>query len=427
MLRVAGYFWPVRPAHYLVFATLAALAPASVSAAPLNGLFKGNAYGAIAHGVPAALAKTLHKVAYRPLPCGGTDGATLQKSVNGFSAGPGGTLLTIGTATSTIFTNKTDTSAQMISTSTLDDVSLFGGRVTATRIKSVSIADAGPSLITTASTGSEFTGLTIDSVPVGNPAPGAQWQLAGIGTLTARKIDLSGGSASSRRIIVDMLVFKVDTANSFGMPVGSTLIVGHSQSFFGRTAGPISVGGQAWVGLVTGSLLESAGFQAISCDGTAGRTQQTNVGTFRMPGLEIGSATTTAFGGPDGTGTRVRTSSTTRNGTVLGGLITFDSITAVAEDRFNGSTHVRSTAGMAFSGLKINGQSYTNPSANALHIVVPGYGVVHVNEQVIPRAASSNKMKVNGLRVVIQTVPNDLGLPVGAEIHVAHAEAIADR
>ena len=36
-------------------------------------------------------------------------------------------------------------------------------------------------------------------------------------------------------------------------------------------------------------------------------------------------------------------------------------------------------------------------------------------------------MKVNGLRVVIQTVPNDLGLPVGAEIHVAHAEAVADR
>ena len=82
---------------------------------------------------------------------------------------------------------------------------------------------------------------------------------------------------------------------------------------------------------------------------------------------------------------------------------------------------------MAFSGLKINGQSYTNPSANALHIVVPGYGVVHVNEQVIPRAASSNKMKVNGLRVVIQTVSNDLGLPVVAEIHVAHAEAMADR
>ena len=153
MLRFAGFSWPLRPADCVVFAALAALAPASVSAAPLNGLFKGNAYGAIAHGVPAALAKTLHKVAYRPLPCGGTDGATLQKTANGFGAGPGGTPLTIGTVTSTIFTSKTDTSAQMISTSTLDDVSLFGGRVTATRIKSVSIADAGPSLITTASTG----------------------------------------------------------------------------------------------------------------------------------------------------------------------------------------------------------------------------------------------------------------------------------
>ena len=36
-------------------------------------------------------------------------------------------------------------------------------------------------------------------------------------------------------------------------------------------------------------------------------------------------------------------------------------------------------------------------------------------------------MKVNGLRVVSQTVPNDLNLPVGAQLHVAHADATADR
>ena len=426
MDRVAGLRWLLRRTPWIVVAAVAAIAPASVSAAPLNGLFKGNAYGAIAYRAPPALAKILHKVAYRPLPCGGTDGATLVKTVNGFSSGPGGGLLAIGRTTSTIFTQKTDTTAQMISTTTLDDVSLFDGLVTASQIKSVSIADANAGLISTNSTGSSFTELVVNSEPVSDPAPGTQWQLAGIGRLTARKLDLTNGT-SSKRIIVDMLVVDFESDNDYGMPSGSQLVVGHSQAFFGRSAGSISVGGQAYVGLTSGSLLELAGYQAISCDGTYGKTKQTNVGVFRMPGLEIGSATTTAFGGPENGGTRVRTSSTTRNGSVLGGLITFESITAVAQDTFNGSTHVRSTTGTAFSGLVINGQGYANPARNALHITVPGYGVVHVNEQVVPGATSRNRMRVNGLRLVITDATNELGLPVGAEIVVAHADAVADR
>ena len=112
---------------------------------------------------------------------------------------------------------------------------------------------------------------------------------------------------------------------------------------------------------------------------------------------------------------------------VLSGAITFGSITAVAEDRFNGSTHVRSAAGTEFSEFRINGQTYANPSANGLHIALGNYAIVHVNEQIIPGASSRNKMKVNGLRVVIQNANNPSGLPVGTEIHVAHADAVADR
>ena len=126
-----------------------------------------------------------------------------------------------------------------------------------------------------------------------------------------------------------------------------------------------------------------------------------------MPGIDIASATTTKFGGADGVGkTIARTSSTTRNGSILGGQITFTSITAVAEDKFNGSTHVRSAAGTVFSGLKIDGKSIDNPSANLRPLIrVSGYGLVYVNEQIIPAAASRTKMKINGLRVVIDTVP----------------------
>ncbi len=414
----------------LIFTVLAVFAPISVSAEPLNGLFKGNAWGAIGKGVPAALAKTLHKVAYRPLPCGGTDGATLQKTVTGFSAGPNGTLLRIGSTTSTILTAVTDTTAKMVSTSTVNNVSLFDGLVTVDQIKAVATVDGNAGLVAASSTGSELTGLVIDGQPIADPAAGTQWSLPNIGTLTARRISIDGNPTNSQRIIIDMLVVKVtNPAGAFGMPVNSTLDVGHAQSFFGRQGRPIYVGGQAWVALESNSLLESAGFQAIGCDGTYGKTETNNVGSFRMPGIDIASATTTKFGGPDGAGkTIARTSSTTRGGSILGGRITFNSITAMAEDKFNGSTHVRSAAGTVFSGLKIDGKSIDNPRANLRPLIrVAGYGLVYVNEQIIPAAASRNKMKVNGLRVVIDTVPNALDLPLGTQLYVAHADATADR
>lgn len=79
------------------------------------------------------------------------------------------------------------------------------------------------------------------------------------------------------------------------------------------------------------------------------------------------------------------------------------------------------------SGLRIDGIDYPAPARNALPIALPGYGVVHVNEQAVPGPVSRARTKLNSLRVVITDEPNALGLPVGTEMFVAHTEITATR
>jgi hypothetical protein len=375
---------------------------AAAHAAPLPGVFKGDAYGSITTGVSGALGASLHKAAYKALQCGGTNGQTRQATHTGMSVGTNGDLLTTGPIVSTLFTEKTDIAARMLNTSTVNGVSLFGGRVTASLVKAVAKVDGNAGKVVAVPTGSDLEGLTVEGVAVGSdPAPGSIWPLAGIGTLIANKVTITGAGRNTQIVRVDMLTVEVSETNEYNLPPGSRLIIGHAQGSFNRTVRETFIASQSWVGHET---------------------------LFKLPGIDIVSGTTTGAGGPEGaTGTFARGSSTARNGSLLGGRITFASITVAAEHKFNGSVHQRSTAGTQFTGLKIDGISYPSPARNALHILLPGYGVVHVNEQVVPGPASRARTKLNGLRVVITETPNALGLAAGTEMFVAHTEITATR
>jgi hypothetical protein len=145
--------------------------------------------------------------------------------------------------------------------------------------------------------------------------------------------------------------------------------------------------------------------------------------------LSIGTGDTTAFG-KNGAGTIARTTVKVESTNLLtlpvvGALVKLSAITVVAEDKYNGSVHTRSTAGTQFVGLKIAGISLPVSVAPNSRIDLP-FGYVLINEQKIPAAAKKGVMSVNGLRIVI-TATNVLGLPVGSQITVAHAEATAQR
>ena len=59
-------------------------------------------------------------------------------------------------------------------------------------------------------------------------------------------------------------------------------------------------------------------------------------------------------------------------------------------------------------------------------IDLPGVGYVIINEQKLPVPGSTAKTQVNGLHVFV-TKNNTLGIPVGTEIIVTHADSTAVR
>lgn len=409
------------PTILVALATLALGAPAAL-AAPLPGGFWGDAYGMVASDMTGPLAKQLHKPAYQPIPCGGSNGVMLQKRQDLYAAGPDGSVAAVDSLVSTLLTRKTDLTAEMHTTATLTGIDLLGGLITADGIRAEAHASGDAGLVGGNGDGSSFTNLRIAGQPIDSGvAPGTVYALPGIGSVAVGTTTVTQKGTTSAEVRVDMLSIAVDTANEFGLPVGARLLVGHAQAAFDRSIRAKTLGGAAWVGSATGELLEGPGFQPVSCNGTRGVTRTVDVADFALATMRVASARTTVYSTTSGTSATVRTSSTLDAGSLLDGRISFDQIAVVAEDVFNGSTHVRSTPGLGFQGLKVLGAAIRKPAPN-LKLALPGLGYVVVNERRTPAATAGGKFKLNGLRVVIDSA-NGLGLAVGTEIIVAHADA----
>ena len=419
---------------------LATAGTSAGTAASLPGTFKGEAYGTFATAVVGPIAATLGKTAFLPCPCQGTNGATQQTSVNGLSAGTGGKVLTANTVTSTVYGLKTTTTAKTTTTSTISGLNLLDGMVTATTIKAVANSNATATDIAVDAKGSTFVNLVVAGVPIAaNPAPGTRITLPGIGSVVLNQATKTGKSSKAKQITVEMLTVEVSVANSFGLPIGARIVVAHAVAGYTRSTLPFAVGGQAFAAAANatiGSSLQTkigkAALVSIGCDGTDGVTRTGSISDLDVGSvLSIGAGNTTAFGGKDGAaGTVARTTATVEDTSLLelpvvGALVKLSAITVVAEDKYNGSVHTRSTSGTQFVGLKIAGISVPINVAPNFRIDLP-FGYVIINEQKIPAAAKKGVMSVNGLRIVITGV-NVLGLPVGSQITVAHAEATAQR
>ena len=256
--------------------------------------------------------------------------------------------------------------------------------------------------------------------------------MPGLGSVTLKKVRRSGGFTSLGRIVVQMLVVDIAQSNSLGLPVGVQIVVASATSAFSRTQPTAVVGGQAYATLANAKIgnglqnrIGKAALVTIGCEGTDGETRSNNISSFTVGSLlSLGNSVTTAFGGPQNGGTVAKTTATIENVSLLGGLIAATTIKAVAQETFKNGTRTRSTAGSGFVGLKIGPLVVPINVPPNTELPLIGLGKVIINEQIIP--TSGGRTRVNGLRIVINTL-NLLGLPVGSEIVIAHAEASAAR
>ena len=76
--------------------------------------------------------------------------------------------------------------------------------------------------------------------------------------------------------------------------------------------------------------------------------------------------------------------------------------------------------------LVVAGQEIAaNPDPNTT-VRLPGIGRVGINEQKVPDPSSTARLQANALHIFV-TKNNTLGLPVGTQIIVAHADSTAVR
>lgn len=426
----------------IVVGSLAAAWSQPAAAATLLGSFRGDAYGTNSTVVVGPIAASLGKTALLPCPCQGTNGATLQNNITSLSVGPGGVILTAGAVTSTAYARKTTTNtAEVSNTSTIAGLNLLGGLITATAVKAVANVNATATQLNGNSTGSVFTNLVIAGTPISaNPTPGTTISVPGVATVKLNNVVITGNHTKQRNVSVEMLTIQLLAGNSFGLPAGAKIVVAHATAGYVRNQLPNLVGGQAYaatanatIGSVIQNKIGKAALVSIGCDGTNGKTVTNEIVDLNVDNLlSIGTGTTTAFGGINGSGTIARTTAKIENASLLKipplglPLIGFTAITAAVEDQFNGSIHTRSVAGTQFAGLKVAGINIPVNVAPNTRIDLLGFGYVILNEQVVPAANKKGIMKVNGLRLVINKT-NILGIKVGSEIIVAHAEATAQR
>ncbi len=397
----------------------------------LPGYFLGQAEAVEASAAAGPLDLSLGSASAEGCPCKGTNGHTLTNTVSSLSVGTAGNVVSAGVNTSKAYGLKTATTASTTESTKIVKVNVLGGLITADALKAVANVSATGTTLTPTGAGSTFSRLVIAGRKIPDKvADNTVINLPGLGSVTVKFVNAVTYGNVSAGVEVEMLRIQITTSNSLGLPVGTTLVVGEAFAGYARTALKAALTGYAETLGVTaniGSLLqEAASAGAISgipnCVGSGGQTVTDSVANLSATGLlSISTATTTAMGGAQGKANVADTTSSIGQISLLGGLITANSILAVAEESRTGGKSTASSLGSSFGSLNVAGVAIASTVPANTTIALTNLGYVVLNEQ---PPASDNHIQVNGLHVYVTTA-NSLGLPVGAEIFLAHAEATA--
>ena len=281
------------------------------------------------------------------------------------------------------------------------------------------------------SAGSGFVNLVIAGQKITGPIkPGMTLDLPGLGSVTLKYVNAVTYGSDAAGVEAEVLRVEISQSNALGLPAGATLTVGEAFAGYARAQPKATSGGFAESLGVTanaGTLLNEASSAGSSttvpaCIGTGGTTLTSAVANIAAPGLlSLNAGTTSAFSDPVGKVMVANTTSAVERVSLLGGLVTADAIVAAAQESRVGSISTSSSSGSTFGDLSVAGVPVASNVAANTTISLPGLGYLVLNER---PAAVAGHVQVNGLHIVV-TLENSLGLPIGAEILLAHADATA--
>jgi hypothetical protein len=190
-------------------------------------------------------------------------------------------------------------------------------------------------------------------------------------------------------------------------------------SFFAGTLllGFVAVPALAWLPTVSGEAY-GVSVNVAGVNGTSvtvpktpdvvlppgGGTEQNQIASITIPGtLASQTLAVTTTGSINGTNASAQSSAAVEHLNILNGLVTADSVVAVASSTGNGTTASSSAAGSTLLGLTVGGVVFGNvtPLPNTV-IPLPGVGNVILNEQSTGGdGVSTTSLTVNMIHVVL--------------------------
>lgn len=191
----------------------------------------GLAYGTYANTtIGDDLVNKIGKAALITMGCEGTNGQTLSNNVATLDVG---SLLSLDNIVSTAFGGPQNGGTVARMTSTVEGVSLLGGLIKAGTISAVAQETYQNGVRTRSTAGSGFVGLKIGLLTVAvNTPPNTTVPLAGLGYVIINEQIIP---TSAGRTTVNGLHIFVTTANLLGLPVGSEIIIAHSEATANRS------------------------------------------------------------------------------------------------------------------------------------------------------------------------------------------------
>ncbi len=189
---------------------------AAALSAPSGGFLGGFAYGTQVNAAGLLTSSPTFKVT---MPCGGTNNV-LRDNTGGALSIP--LVLNSGTIQNTVQGSTTTTTADGQSTSTLQDVNILDGLITATGIRSVATANRAGGVTSLSAAGSTFATITVSgsTLVVADIAPNTRIDLLGVGTLYLNRV-----LTTSKAIEVRAIELVISVAQIGGLPVGATVRV----------------------------------------------------------------------------------------------------------------------------------------------------------------------------------------------------------
>lgn len=192
-----------------------AVATAGLSA-PAGGFLGGFAYGT---QVQAAGLLNSGPTFLATLPCAGTNGVVRDNTGAGLNLP---LVLNSGTIQNTVQGSVTATTADGESTSTVEDLNVLNGLITATGVRSVATASRSGGVTTLSSEGSTFATITVDGDPlvVADIEPNTVINIPGVGRVILNQVITTATSIEVRAIHLIIEVGQIG-----GLPVGARVFV----------------------------------------------------------------------------------------------------------------------------------------------------------------------------------------------------------